>query len=176
MAASPESQNRERRTRKNPLSKEMQLPILAASARSISLKHQLALVTMRRGYGNADVRSCLHGCHGWRQGLPSVVGLRHRKLGLRGLPQSVARELGPKRIHVGHSSLTGQWKRKAVWLKLNGPTAYCLLTRSLNSTSTCCHIIDARSRTKLNCAPEWRHSKYGDFEPLLATATGRTSG
>jgi NAD(P)-dependent dehydrogenase (short-subunit alcohol dehydrogenase family) len=72
------------------------------------------------------------------KGYPLSAAFAMGKFALRGLAQSVARELGPKGIHVAHFVIDGGYAAPGGQTRMSGRTARSIPTRSLRPISRSC--------------------------------------
>jgi NAD(P)-dependent dehydrogenase (short-subunit alcohol dehydrogenase family) len=72
------------------------------------------------------------------KGYPHSAAFAMGKFALRGLAQSTARELGPKGIHVAHSSSTAACAARGDRIRRTVPTARSIPTRSHRLMSRYC--------------------------------------
>ena len=109
-----------------------------------------------RGHGAILFTGASASVKGYAQSAPFAMG----KFALRGLAQSMARELSPQGIHVAHFVIDGGIKsaRRAEPIRTS-PTRCSIPTPSPRATCTCCNSRAAPGRTSSNCGRGWKNSE-----------------
>ena len=96
------------------------------------------------------------GVKGYPQSAPFAMG----KFALRGLAQSMARELHPQGIHVAHVVIDGGIKSaRRAGAARTSPTACSIPTRSRRAICTSSISRAASGRPRSSCGPGWSGSK-----------------
>ena len=86
---------------------------------------------------------------GYAQSAPFAMG----KFALRGLAQSMARELSPQGIHVAHFVIDGGIRSRPASSLPTGRIRCSIPTRLRRATGTCCSSRRAHGPGNWNCAP-----------------------
>ena len=101
---------------------------------------------------------------GYALSAPFAMG----KFALRGLAQSMARELAPQGIHVAHFVIDGAHPQSGPHRVADSPTPCSIPTRSPRPTCTSSAGCAAPGPGRSSCGPGWRRS-----EPASLSAGGR---
>ena len=122
---------------------------------------QAAKRMVPKGHGAIMFTGASAGVKGYPQSAPFAMG----KFALRGLAQSMARELQPQGIHVAHIVVDGGILSAAPAQSAGQARQPCsILTPSRKAISICCGSIAAPGPGRSSCGPGSR-----SFEPGAAT-------
>ena len=94
---------------------------------------------------------------GYAQSAPFAMG----KFALRGLAQSMARELQPQGIHVAHVVIDGGIRSASRPSRRTSPTACSIPTPLRRVISISCSSIAAPGPGKSSCGPGWSGFEFG---------------
>ena len=108
---------------------------------------------------------------GYAQSAPFAMG----KFALRGLAQSMARELPPQGIHVAHVVIDGGIKSERRAEPPTSPPACSIRTRSRRAICTSSISRAAPGRRRSNCGRGWRNSDPAACGAFAAMSQFRSS-
>ena len=99
---------------------------------------------------------------GYSQSAPFAMG----KFALRGLAQSMARELSPQGIHVAHFVIDGGIRSAARTEPIDRPDSMLDPDAMRSATGTCCSSRAAPGAGSSSCGPGWRSFRMTDVMQL----------